>query len=103
MASRLGPRVRYRHQQPHSAGPQPGRFSLHQPGESKTAPEIERILRERLSAAFKRSSSQLGYVNVNELEGIDRQFLVERQLISREHAESQGARGVAIDSRSRSA
>ena len=30
-------------------------------------------------------------------EGIDRQFLVERQLISREHAESEGARGVAID------
>ena len=29
--------------------------------------------------------------------GIDRQFLVERQLISREHAESEGARGVAID------
>jgi protein arginine kinase len=31
------------------------------------------------------------------LGGVDRQFLVERQLISREHAESQGARGVAID------
>jgi protein arginine kinase len=38
-------------------------------------------------------------VNVNELKGLDRQFLVERQLISREHAESEGARGVAIDSR----
>ena len=30
---------------------------------------------------------------------LDRQFLVERQLISREHAESEGARGVAIDCR----
>ena len=30
---------------------------------------------------------------------LDRQFLVERQLISREHAESEGARGVAIDRR----
>ena len=39
------------------------------------------------------------YVDVNDLDGIDRQFLVERQLISREHAESQGARGVAIDQR----
>ena len=36
-------------------------------------------------------------MNVNELDLIDRQFLVERQLISREHAEAQGARGVAID------
>ena len=36
-------------------------------------------------------------MNVSELDGLDRQFLVERQLISREHAESQGARGVAID------
>ena len=44
-------------------------------------------------------SADLQYINVNELEGVDRQFLVERQLISREHAESQGARGVAIDSR----
>ena len=39
------------------------------------------------------------YLNVSELEVVDRQFLVERQLISREHAESQGARGVAIGSR----
>ena len=39
----------------------------------------------------------LWYVDVNELDGLDRQFLVERQLISREHADSEGARGVAID------
>ncbi|OHB80401.1 MAG: protein arginine kinase, partial [Planctomycetes bacterium RBG_16_64_10] len=31
-----------------------------------------------------------------QLAGLDRQFLVERQLISREHAESDGARAVAI-------
>ena len=36
-------------------------------------------------------------MDVNQLDGIDRQFLVERQLISREHAESEGARVVAID------
>ena len=43
---------------------------------------------------------RLGYASSpNELEGLDRQFLVERQLISREHADSEGARGVAIDSR----
>jgi protein arginine kinase len=38
------------------------------------------------------------YVNVSDLDRLDRQFLVERQLISREHAEAQGARGVVIDS-----
>jgi len=42
--------------------------------------------------------SRLLYVEVEELAGVDRQFLVERQLISREHAESQGSRAVAIDS-----
>jgi len=39
----------------------------------------------------------LAYLDVNTLTKIDRQFLVERQLISREHAESDGARSVAID------
>ncbi len=38
----------------------------------------------------------LHYLNVAELTEVDRQFLVERQLISRELAESSGARGVAI-------
>ncbi len=36
------------------------------------------------------------YVNVDDLAGVDRQFLVERQLISRELAESRGARSVTI-------
>lgn len=40
---------------------------------------------------------EVSYVDVNELDEVDRQFLVERQLISREHAESDGARGVAVD------
>ncbi len=44
-------------------------------------------------------SSELLYVDVEELGGVDRQFLVERQLISREHAESEGVRSVAIDHR----
>ena len=39
----------------------------------------------------------VSYLDVSKLEGLDRQFLVERQLISREHADSEGARGVAID------
>ncbi|HEY5311361.1 MAG TPA: protein arginine kinase [Pirellulales bacterium] len=59
--------------------------------------EIERILRDCITQL--RESAELQYLDVNKLESIDRQFLVERQLISRELAESQGARGVAIDSK----
>ena len=57
--------------------------------------EIEKTLRKSVVDVSKNAS--LSYLDVNELDGIDRQFLVERQLISREHAESEGARGVAID------
>ena len=58
--------------------------------------EIEGLLRGKIEnlAITKR----LSYVNVNSLETLDRQFLVERQLISREHAESHGSRGVGISS-----
>lgn len=38
----------------------------------------------------------ISYFDVSALESLDRQFLVERQLISREHAESRGSRGVGI-------
>ena len=61
--------------------------------------EIERALRERILRV--RAGSELAYFDVEKLEGIDRQFLVERQLISREHAEAEGARGVAIDPQER--
>jgi len=57
--------------------------------------QIEHMLRERILRI--EASGDLLYLNVEELEGVDRQLLVERQLISREHAESQGARAVAID------
>lgn len=40
--------------------------------------------------------TRLSYVNVRTLEELDRQFLVERQLISREHADSDGSRGVGF-------
>lgn len=61
--------------------------------------EIEKILHgriEALRAAGKAPADSL-YLKVSELADVDRQFLVERQLISREHAESQGARAVVID------
>lgn len=41
----------------------------------------------------------LTYLDVSKLATLDRQFLVERQLISREHADANGARGVAVDGR----
>ena len=42
------------------------------------------------------NQDDLLYINVEELAAVDRQFLVERQLISRELAEASGARSVAI-------
>ncbi|MEI6657740.1 MAG: protein arginine kinase [Planctomycetota bacterium] len=59
--------------------------------------DVERFLGERITASP--AGSQLEYIDVGRLEEVDRQFLVERQLISREHAEAQGARAVAIDGR----
>ncbi|MBX7167349.1 MAG: protein arginine kinase [Pirellulales bacterium] len=56
--------------------------------------EIEKQLRDAIGAAVE---NPLDYVDVNKLAPIDRQFLAERQLISREHAESEGARSVVID------
>lgn len=66
--------------------------------------QIEQILHARidaLRAAGKLPSAkpegELHYVDVGGLEEVDRQFLVERQLISREHADADGARAVVID------
>ncbi len=56
---------------------------------------IEKTLRERLLSAKELKGAM--YFDVAGLESVDRQFLVERQLISRELAESAGARSVAID------
>src|SRR5213078_2288267 len=59
--------------------------------------EIETLLRERITKL--ELSPRLGYVNVPSLSTLDRQFLVERQLISRELASSEGPRGVALGPR----
>ncbi|MCA9155661.1 MAG: protein arginine kinase [Planctomycetales bacterium] len=56
---------------------------------------IERTLRERIRQVPEWNT--VTYVDVSQLEPVDRQFLVERQLISREMSEGSGARGVAID------
>lgn len=61
--------------------------------------EIEKVLRERILKVREQfpEGAAVEYLDVSRLEKIDRQFLVERHLISREHADSDGARGVAID------
>ncbi len=52
----------------------------------------------KLRDAIKKTPEweNLTYIDVEALDVVDRQFLVERQLISREHADTSGARGVAI-------
>ena len=60
---------------------------------------IEAMLRDHITSiqeSKQESQPNIFYIDVSELERLDRQFLVERQLISREHAESEGARGVAV-------
>ncbi|MCA9262391.1 MAG: hypothetical protein KDA60_01025, partial [Planctomycetales bacterium] len=57
---------------------------------------IESFLHDKLTSA--KELSDLMYLNVENLRSVDRQFLVERQLISRELADSDGARSVVIDS-----
>lgn len=54
--------------------------------------EIEATIKSAIAAA----APELAYFDVKSLSSLDRQFLVERQLISREHASSDGPRGVAI-------
>jgi len=54
---------------------------------------IESTVRERLTREPR--DQVLSFINVAELDELDRQFLVERQLISREHASSDGARAFA--------
>jgi protein arginine kinase len=61
--------------------------------------EIERILHGQVDAMRQAGKvpPEALYLKVSELADVDRQFLVERQLISREHADSDGARAVIID------
>jgi protein arginine kinase len=52
--------------------------------------DVEEFLRGQIVESTV--GQRLDYINVEELDEVDRQFLVERQLISREHAEAEGAR-----------
>ncbi|MGD0655213.1 MAG: protein arginine kinase [Thermoguttaceae bacterium] len=56
---------------------------------------IEKMLHDRIFEVV--SQNDILYFDMEGLEKVDRQFLVERHLVSREHAEGQGARAVVID------
>jgi protein arginine kinase len=56
--------------------------------------EIEQLLRDRISKL--EIDPPLFYMHLPALNPLDRQFLVERQLISRELANAEGPRGVAL-------
>ncbi len=56
---------------------------------------IERTVRSRMEKL--EGWEEVRYVDLERLGEVDRRFLVERQLISRELAESEGSRAVAID------
>ena len=56
---------------------------------------IERTVRARMEQID--GWADINYVDIDSLSEIDRQFLVERQLISREIADADGSRAVAID------
>src|SRR5229473_8402574 len=74
-----------------AAFPFTNRATNHQRG------EIESMLRDRI--AKLELDPNLSYLNVPSLSALDRQFLVERQLISRELASAEGPRGVALGPR----
>ncbi|MDF1665503.1 MAG: protein arginine kinase [Planctomycetota bacterium] len=56
--------------------------------------ELERLLKGRLEKADFAGS--INYHNLTEISALERQCLVERHLISREHEEAEGDRGVAL-------
>ena len=56
---------------------------------------IERTVRAKMESI--EDWRDVRYIDLEQLSEIDRQFLVERQLISREIADAEGSRAVAID------
>lgn len=63
--------------------------------DDSTRTELENLLRDKITNLS--TGPELEFVDVRRLSDLDRQFLVERQLISKELAEGEGARGVAFD------
>src|SRR5437764_1543989 len=74
-----------------AAFPFTNRASAHQKS------DMESLLRERI--AKLEVTPKLSYISLAGVAPLDRQFLIERQLISREIASAEGPRGVAFDER----
>ncbi len=68
------------------------------PFSSRASSQEKVEIAKTVRAGIKESSrtKRLKFINVDELDPLDRQFLMERQLISREHATGDGSRGVAF-------
>ncbi len=60
----------------------------------KQRKEIESLLRKTIIE--RNIARDVSYVNLNQATPVDKLFLVERHLISKEHAEGEGERGVAF-------
>lgn len=63
---------------------------------NRAAPSDRLEIETTLRGAMDRVGREFLHVDVAKLDGLDRQFLVERHLISRELSEGEGARSVAI-------
>ena len=63
----------------------------------KDRSRLEQVIRDRLMGPGV--STEVSYFSLPDLSSVDRQFLVERHLISREHALGKGPRGVAMSPR----
>ena len=60
----------------------------------KQRKEVESLLRKTIIE--RNIARDVSYVNLNQATAVDKLFLVERHLISKEHAEGEGERGVAF-------
>ncbi|TWT50021.1 putative ATP:guanido phosphotransferase [Thalassoglobus neptunius] len=69
-------------------------FTFPPRADESTRRETEALLKENIQELS--TASDLKVIDVNQIDDLDRKFLVERQLISREHAESSGARSACI-------
>lgn len=70
-------------------------FTFLSRADAETREEISRVLQEAIRRS--RGLDKLAFIDVERLDELDRSLLVERHLISRQHAEAAGARGVAFD------
>src|SRR5574341_500425 len=70
------------------------RFPFLSRANAKQKKELEEVVRDKIKEAD--IAPDLCYINLADISPVDRLFLVERHLISREHAGGEGERGVAF-------